>query len=129
MDIKKGVTSILALVIFSAVGVARAQDEPKKTTHMKSRTLTGCLQKGDDANEYKLTSDTGSWDVKSDSVQLAPHVGHTVSVTGVVSNAKMHGAKEDVKDEAKEHGMAKGAKETGDLTATNLKMVSKSCKE
>jgi len=47
MDIKKGVTSILALVIFSAVGVARAQDEPKKTTHMKSRTLTGCLQKGD----------------------------------------------------------------------------------
>jgi hypothetical protein len=41
----------------------------------------------------------------------------------------MHGAKEDVKDEAKEHGMDKGAKETGDLTATNLKMVSKSCKE
>jgi hypothetical protein len=129
MDIKKGVTCILALVIFSAVGVARAQDEEKKTTHMKTRTLTGCLQKGDDAKEFKLMSDTGNWDVKSDSVQLAPHVGHTVSITGVVSHAKMHGAKEDVKDEAKEHGMDKGAKETGDLTATNLKMVSKSCKE
>ena len=129
MDIKKGVTCILALVIFSAVGVARAQDEEKKTTHMKTRTLTGCLQKGDDAKEFKLMSDTGNWDVKSDSVQLAPHVGHTVSITGVVSHSKMHGAKEDVKDEAKEHGMDKGAKETGDLTATNLKMVSKSCKE
>ena len=129
MDIKKGVTCIVALVIFSAVGVARAQDEEKKTTHMKTRTLTGCLQKGDDAKEYKLMSDTGNWDVKSDSVQLAPHVGHTVSITGVVSHSKMHGAKEDVKDEAKEHGMDKGAKETGDFTATNLKMVSKSCKE
>jgi hypothetical protein len=128
MDIKKGVTCILAFVIVSAVGAARAQEE-KKTTHQKSRTLTGCLQKGDDANEYRLTADTGKWDVKSDSVQLAPHVGHTVTVTGVVSNAKAHAAKEDIKDEAKEHGMAKNATETGDLTVTTLKMVSKTCKE
>jgi hypothetical protein len=126
MDIKKGVTCFLALVIFSAVGAARAQEE-KKATHMKTRTLTGCLQKGDDAKEFKLMSDTGNWDVKSDSVSLAPHVGHTVEVTGVVSNSKMHGAKEDIKDEAKEHGMDKNAKETGDITATGLKMVSKSC--
>ena len=129
MNIAKGVTGILALVILSGVGVARAQ-EPKKTTHKKSRTLTGCLQKGDDANEFKLTGQDGSkWDLKSDSVKLSPHVGHTVAVTGVVSNAAAHGAKEDIKDEAKEHGVAKNSTETGDLTVTTLKMVSSSCKD
>ena len=35
--------------------MAAAQDTTK-TTHKKTRTLTGCIQKGDDANEYKLTS-------------------------------------------------------------------------
>jgi hypothetical protein len=120
---------ILALVVFSFIGVSRAQ-EPKKNTHQKSRTITGCLQTGDDANEFKLTGQDGSkWDVKSDSVKLAPHAGHTVTVTGVVSNAAAHGAKEDIKGEAKEHGIAKNSTETGDLTVTTLKMVSKSCKE
>ena len=126
MKIGKRLPWLLALIVLMSVGLARAQEE-KKTTHQKSRVITGCLQKGDDAKEFKLMSDTGNWDVKSDSVALAPHVGHTVEVTGVVSNAKMHGAKEDIKDEAKEHGMDKNAKETGDLTATGLKMVSKSC--
>jgi hypothetical protein len=128
MDISK-LATILALVVISFVGVSRAQ-EPKKTTHQKVRTITGCLQTGDDANEFKLTGqDGGKWDVKSDNVKLAPHSGHTVTVTGVVSNASAHGAKEDIKDEAKEHGVAKNSTETGDLTVTTLKMVSKSCKE
>jgi|HubBroStandDraft_6_1064221.scaffolds.fasta_scaffold1492356_1 hypothetical protein len=128
MDISK-LATILALVVISFVGVSRAQ-EPKKTTHQKVRTITGCLQTGDDANEFKLTGqDGGKWDVKSDNVKLAPHSGHTVTVTAVVSNASAHGAKEDIKDEAKEHGVAKNSTETGDLTVTTLKMVSKSCKE
>jgi hypothetical protein len=128
MNLSKHAT-ILALVVISFVGVSRAQ-EPKKTTHQKSRTITGCLQTGDEANEFKLTGQDGSkWDVKSDNVKLAPHAGHTVTVTGVVSNAAAHGTKEDIKDEAKEHGIAKNSTETGDLTVTTLKMVSKSCKE
>ena len=128
MDIPRCAT-ILALVVISSVGLSRAQ-EPKKTTHKKVRTITGCLQAGEDANEYKFTGQDGSkWDVKSDSIKLAPHVGHAVTVTGVVSNAAAHGAKEDIKDEAKEHGIAKNSTETGDLTVTALKMVSKTCKE
>src|SRR6202047_4142989 len=117
-----------ALFLFSGTaGLATAQDTTK-TTHKKARTLRGCLQKSDDANEYKLTTAKGgTWEIKSDAVKLDEHVGHTVTLTGVVSNASMHGAKEDAKDEAKEHGVAKNSTEHGHMTVTNLKMLSESC--
>ena len=120
--------AFLALFMFAgAAGLATAQDTTK-TTHKKARTLTGCLQKGDDANEYQLTTAKGgTWEVKSDSVKLAPHVGHTMTITGVVSNATLHGVKEDVKSEAKEHGVDKDSTEHGHMTVTNAKMVSDSC--
>jgi hypothetical protein len=122
--------AILALFMFAgATGLATAQDT-KETTHKKTRTLTGCLQKGDDAKEFNLTTGKGgTWEIKSDSVDLAPHVGHTVKVTGVVSNAAMHGVKEDAKAEAKEHGIDKNSTEHGHLTVTDVKMVSDSCKK
>jgi hypothetical protein len=120
--------AFLALFLFAgAAGLAAAQDETK-TTHKKTRTLRGCLQKGDDAKEYRLTTAKGStWEIKADSLNLGEHVGHTVSVTGVVSHAKVHGMKEDAKDEAKEHGVDKDATEHGHMTVTNLSMVSESC--
>ena len=75
------------------------------------------------------TKDGSTWELKSDSVALAPHVGHTITTTGAVSNAALHGAKEDAKAEAKEHGVAKNASEHGHMTVTNLKMVSRSCEK
>jgi hypothetical protein len=115
--------------MFAGVGLAMAQDTTK-TTHKKTRTLTGCLQKGDDAGEYNLTTTKGgTWEIKSDSVKLSEHVGHTVTITGVVPNATVHGMKEDTKEEMKEHGMDKNATEHGHLTATDLKMVSDSCQK
>jgi hypothetical protein len=124
------VTGVIALFMFAgAAGLAMAQDTTK-TTHKKTRTLTGCLQKGDDANEYNLTTTKGgTWEIKSDSVKLGEHVGHTVTITGVVANATAHGMKEDTKEEMKEHGMDKNATEHGHLTATALKMVSDSCQK
>lgn len=101
-----------------------------KTTHKKARTLTGCLQKGDDANEYKLTTAKGAtWEIKSNTVKLGDHVAHTVTITGVVSNATLHGVKEDAKEEAKEHGMDKDSTEHGHMAVTHLKMVSDSCSQ
>jgi aspartokinase-like uncharacterized kinase len=47
----------------------------------------------------------GTWEIKSDSVKLDEHVGHTVKVTGVVSIATAHGVKEEGKGEMQEHGM------------------------
>jgi hypothetical protein len=128
MNFKK-LTWIIALFMLASVGLAMAQDTTK-ITHKKTRTLTGCLQKGDDADEYNLTTTKGgTWEVKSDSVKLGEHVGHTVTITGVVSNATAHGMKEDTKEEMKEHGMDKNATEHGHLTATDLKMVSDSCQK
>ena len=117
------------LILMGSVGqLASAQDDAKKTTHKKVRTLTGCLQKTDDANEYQLTTKNGgTWEIKSDSVKMAPHVGHTVTVSGVVPDATLHGLKEDTKTQAREHGVDKGSTEHGHLTVTDLKMVSPSC--
>jgi ABC-type sugar transport system substrate-binding protein len=122
--------AFLALFMFAGTaGLAAAQDTTK-TTHKKTRTLTGCLQKGDDANEYKLTTAKGgTWELKSDTLKLGDHVAHTVTITGVVSNATLHGAKEDAKGEAKEHGMDKDSTEHGHMTVTNLTMVSDTCKK
>jgi hypothetical protein len=59
---------LLTLLLFAGTaGRAMAKDTPS-ATHNKTRTLTGCLQKGDDANEYKLTTAKGStWELKATS--------------------------------------------------------------
>jgi len=127
MKVKIAMAAFMFLMFASTADLATAQDATK-TTHKKTRTLTGCLQKAEDAKEYNLTTkDGGTWEVKSDSVKLAPHVGHTMTITGVVSNATLHGVKEDAKSEAKEHGVDKNSTEHGHMTVTNAKMVSDSC--
>jgi Protein of unknown function (DUF5818) len=94
------------------------------------RTLTGCLSKGEGAHEYTLKAeDGGTWELHSKTVKLSPHAGHTVTVTGEVRNADMHGAKEKAKDEMKEHGVDKHSTEHGHLNVTNLSMVSESCQK
>ena len=118
MKIKLLLSVILAICTF---GFAKEKAE--------IRDITGCLAKGDDAKEFLLTGNDGStWEVKSSKVALAEHVGHTVTVTGVVSNAKMHNMKEDTKEMAKDSGMKKSDAEHGHLKATDVKMVSDSCK-
>ena len=93
------------------------------------RDVTGCLSKGDDAKEFLLTGNDGStWEVRSSKVALSKHVGHTVTATGVVSNATMHNMKEDAKDAAKDSGTTKSDNEHGHLKVTAVKMVSESCK-
>jgi hypothetical protein len=93
------------------------------------RQVTGCLAKGDSAKEFVLTGSDGStWEVRSSNVALAEHVGHTVTATGVVSNAAMHNMKEDVKEAAKDSGLKKDDSEHGHLKVTAVKMVSESCK-
>ena len=123
----KAKIAAMALGLFVAsASTLLAQDE-QKTTHKKVRTLSGCLQKGDSEKEYKLTDAKGdNWEIKSDAVALGEHIGHTVKVTGVVSNAAIHGAKEDAKENASEHGVGDSA-EHGHMTVTGLKMVGESC--
>ncbi|HEY6765939.1 MAG TPA: hypothetical protein VI386_14335 [Candidatus Sulfotelmatobacter sp.] len=129
MNLKIAV-GVIALFMFVGAAVQATAQDTTKTTHKKTRTLTGCLQKGEDANEYNFAAKGGgTWEIKSDSVNLGDHVGHTVTITGVVSNAKEHGMKEDTKDEMKEHGMDKNATEHGHMTVTDLTMVSDTCQK
>lgn len=94
------------------------------------RDLTGCLSRGNSANAFVLNGDDGSmWDVKSSRVNLGKHVGHTVTLMGVVSHAMMHNLKEDTKDAAKDTGATKSSTEHGHLKVTNVKMVSASCRK
>jgi hypothetical protein len=117
----------LTVLPFLMCGVAlmAAPQDSTKTTHKKTRTVSGCLQAGDSGDEYKLTTAAGStWEIKSDTVKLSDHVGHSVTITGVVSNATVHGMKEDAKSD-----VDKNATEHGHMTVTSLKMVSHSCKK
>ncbi len=120
------IAGMVLLLFVASASTLFGQDE-QKTTHKKVRTLSGCLQKGDSDKEFKLTDAKGNnWEVKSDAVALGEHVGHTVRLTGVVSNAMAHGAKEDAKEKASEHGVGDST-EHGHMTVTGLKMVSESC--
>ena len=96
------------------------------------RTITGCLAKGDSADEFVLTGNDGStWEVRNSKggVDLSNHVGHTITAKGVVSNAKMHNMKEDTKDAAHDSGMKKDNTEHGHLKITDVQMVSDSCQK
>jgi len=105
---------------------------PAKTTAKPMHpaiTVTGCLQKGESADEFAITGKNGkTWELRSGTVKLAEHVGHTVTITGARHHeTKAEEAKEQ-KTETKENKEAE-AKEAGDLRVTSLKMVSDSCKK
>lgn len=111
----------------------QAQEAPAPATTAKpmhsKTTVTGCLQKGDEADEFAITGEDGkTWGLRSKTVKLDEHVGHTVTITGVRHHeTKTEEAKEE-KMEGKESKEAE-AKEAGDLRVTSLKMVSDSCKK
>jgi hypothetical protein len=109
---------------------ALAQDTDTKSKDAV-RSITGCLTKGDSANEYLLTGNDGStWEIHANSsVDLASHVGHTIKAKGVVSHTKMHNMKEDAKDAAKDTGMKKSNTEHGHLEVTDVHMVGESCQQ
>jgi hypothetical protein len=109
---------------------AMGQDSsPDSKSKNDVRSVTGCLTQGDSASEFRLTETDGStWEMhNSSAVTLNPHVGHQVTVTGAVSNAKMHNMKEDAKDAAKDSGMKKSNAEHGHLKPTDVQMISDSC--
>lgn len=120
---------ITVAVLLCGMVALQSQAANSKGKTKRTKSLTGCLRQGDSANEYTIAGRDGStWEVESESVSLAPHVGHTVTLTGAISHAKMHAMKEKTKTEMKEHGMKKSDREHGHLMVTNLTLVSDSCK-
>jgi hypothetical protein len=118
-----GLGLIVLLVAGSLLLMGAAQDtQDTQDKSRMTRTVTGCLQNGHNANEYELITENAKWHLKSETVRLADHVGQKIKVDGVVSNAAFHGMKEDLKAEVE-----KNPTETGILTATDLEMLSETC--
>jgi hypothetical protein len=107
--------------------------ESNTDSKAKTRTISGCLSKGDNSassNEFLLTGSDGStWEVRSDAVSLTNHVGQMVEATGVVQNSTAHNLKEDAKDAAADAHMKKDSAEHGHMTITHVKTVSESCQK
>ena len=125
-----GIAMLLGLFLTAATSVSVAQDTTSSgKSKTPGRTITGCIAQGTTSDSYVLNGNDGSaWDLKSDKVAIADHVGHTVTVKGMVSHVTMHNAKEEAKDTAASAGMKKTNDEHGDLEVASLRMVSKSCK-
>jgi hypothetical protein len=119
--------SLLLICVTSAWMIAQDTTDKGKSD---TRTVTGCLQQTSHNNQFLLKANDGSsWTVSSDTASLASHVGHTVSVTGVVSNSTAHNVKEDAKDVAHDTGMKKSNNEHGHMKVTDVQMVSTSCSQ
>ena len=111
------VSFVLCLYVTPA-GFAQAKSAGPKTT------VTGCLQKSDEPDEFSITGEDGkTYGLRSSTVDLSKHLGHKVTVTGSLK-AELY---EKEKGEREEHEK-KEAAEAGDIRVTNLKMVSDSCK-
>jgi hypothetical protein len=112
---------ILCLSLCPVALIAQTAAPEKKAE--KSQTVTGCLQKGDEAGEFSLKGEDGkTWGLRSTSVKLDQHIGHQVTVTGSTTH--------ETKAEEKKEGQVENAgskAEYADLTVTNLKMISDSC--
>ena len=111
------VSFVLGLYVTPA-GFAQAKSAGPK------QTVMGCLQKGDEPDEFSITGEDGkTYGLRSSTVDLSKHLGHKVTVTGSLKAESY----EKEKGEREEHEK-KEAAEAGDIRVTNLKMVSDSCK-
>ena len=116
---------LVALCGISFLPVIGAPQNETKDKDASLRTLTGCLSSGDKAGEYKLVTPEGNtWEIESKTVKLSEHVGHTVTISGKVWHPDMHAAKEKAKE-----AVDSDSKEHGHLNATDVAMVSDSCKK
>ena len=112
---------VLACVLALGLGSLAwtTQENQTKTKGGKSVTVTGCLQKGDEAGEYSVTGEDGKrYGLHgSNSVDLSKHLAHKVTVTGTKMREE---------NEEKEKNEAGGG-EYADLRVTNIKHISESC--
>lgn len=118
------VISSLAVAGFLFLGMGgSANAQTTSTMHHKNHktVVTGCLQKGDEANEYSIKAPDGKmYGLTSTKVDLSQHVGHKVTVHGYITPESAEG------NEANENAAGEKGGDI-DVTVTSLKMASKTC--
>ena len=110
-----------------AVAEGKADAKSEARAEIKQNvTVTGCLQKGDEAGEFSILGENGKeWDLRSSTVKLEDHVGHKVTVAGTARPE----SKAEAKEEKKEGEVVKASEKENyrDLRVTSLNMVSDTC--
>jgi hypothetical protein len=84
----------------------------------KTVTITGCVQKGDEADEFAITQNGKKYGLKSTNVKLADHLGHQVTVTGKITRGPGQSEEGEKEEQGREHA---------DVHVTSLKMISTTC--
>jgi membrane protein implicated in regulation of membrane protease activity len=95
---KLAVVSFVVAVLMSLMALAQyttkqdntkasAQEKQEQKAASQTKTVTGCLQKGSEPGEFSITGGDGkTWGLRSSTVKLDEHVGHTVAVTGPITH-------------------------------------------
>ena len=114
--------ALVALAVALGTYVAQNAYAQEKSATGKT-TVTGCLQKGDEPGEYSITGQDGkTYGLRSHAVNLSQHLGHKVTITGMLRPESA----EKEKGEARENEKKEMA-EAGDIRVTDLQMVSEKC--
>jgi hypothetical protein len=114
--------SLLVLIALALSLTTISSGQTKRTSRGQTKTVTGCLQKGDETGEFQITENGKSYGLRSSTIKLADHLGHMVTVSGRLQPE----AEENEANEREKKG-GKESNEAGDISVTKLKMVSSSC--
>ena len=115
-----------AVVFLTTPSTGGAAQQKSRKGGRAAMTVTGCLHKGTEANTYMLTNVAGGRSYEligtPSDVNLAPHVGHKIDVTGTAVAANRAAKAEGVKGAAKKE-------ERGErhLQVQSFKMVAARC--
>jgi hypothetical protein len=95
----------------------KSPEEARKLA-TQTKTMTGCLQRGYEPDEFKITGEDGKvWGLRSSAVKFDGSLGHKVTVSGLITHELKAG----------EMKTGPGKAESGDLRVTSLTMVSETC--
>jgi hypothetical protein len=122
--------TLLVAGALSASAAVRGTASSDRLARAAADSATGCLQKGDKPNTFKLVSKDGkSWNVTSTKLSLAGHVGHTVTLSGDTMKDQMSQMKDTSMSNMKmgDSSMSGMGASSGTLHATSMKMVSATC--
>jgi hypothetical protein len=114
------VTCSFPAALLAAQSPPDQTDSPEQARKLatQTKTMTGCLQKGYEPDEFSITSEDGKvWGLRSSTIKLVRHLGHKVTVSGLIT----------YESEAGETKTGRGKEESGDLRVTSLKTVSETC--
>ena len=113
-------TGVLTLVL-CGIGAAQYRQKPSDTDKLpagKTVTVTGCLQKGDEAGEFTIKGTDGkTYALRSTTVKLSDQLNHKVTATGKTV------AEPEKKDQTKKTDK----EEYAHVDVTTVKMISTNC--